>query len=227
MSASEPTRGHRIARQVILGIVTLLCRIRVRGLEHVPATGPYVLAPNHLHWLDVPIVGVTLPHRATVFAAEKWERRPIVGGILRIFGDAIFVQRGELDRGALRKALRALDRGAVLAVAPEGTRSRTGGLQKGKQGAAYLAALKRVPIIPVVAYGQEKVFESLMRGRRAVVHVVYGRSILPSDNPGKVTREQLAQLTEEIMLRLAAMLPPSYRGVYADRVAERGVDLQA
>ena len=181
----------------------------------MPAEGPLLLVSNHLHWLDTPVLGVTVPRRATVFAARKWERRPIAGWVLRTLGNAIFVYRGEVDRQALRKALAVLKDGRVLAMAPEGTRSDTGALQQGKEGTAYLAARTAVPLVPVVAYGQEKMFSSLLRGRRAEVHVIYGPPFALPSTPGRVSKKRLQEFTEQIMLGLAAMLPPAYRGVYS------------
>ena len=206
---------HRLLRRIILGLLKLLCRLKVQGVEHVPAEGPLLLVSNHLHWLDTPVLGVTVPRRATVFAARKWERRPIAGWVLRTLGNAIFVYRGEVDRQALRKALAVLKDGGVLAMAPEGTRSDTGALQQGKEGTAYLATRTGVPLLPVVAYGQEKMFSSLLRGRRAEVHVIYGPPFALPSTPGRVSKKQLREFTQQIMLGLAAMLPPAYRGVYS------------
>jgi len=206
---------YRLLRRIVLGLLRLLCRLKVEGVERVPAEGPLLLVSNHLHWLDTPVLGVTVPRRATVFAARKWERRPIAGGVLRTLGNAIFVYRGEVDRQALRKALAVLKDGGVLAMAPEGTRSDTGALQQGKEGTAYMAARTGVPLVPVVAYGQEKMFSSLLRGPRAEVHVIYGSPFALPSTPGRVSKKQLQEFTEQIMLGLAAMLPPAYRGVYS------------
>jgi len=215
MSEPEFPLVHRLLRRIILGLLRLLCHLKVEGVEHVPAEGPLLLVSNHLHWLDTPVLGVTVPRRARVFAARKWERRPIAGWVLRTLGNAIFVYRGEVDRQALRKALAVLKDGGVLAMAPEGTRSDTGALQQGKEGTAYLAARTGVPLVPVVAYGQEKMFSSLLRGRRAEVHVIYGPPFALPSTPGRVSKKQLQEFTEQIMLGLAAMLPPAYRGVYS------------
>lgn len=205
---------YRLLRRIVLGLLRLLCRLKVEGVERVPAEGPLLLVSNHLHWLDTPVLGVTVPRRATVFAARKWERRPIARWVLRTLGNAIFVYRGEVDRQALRKALAVLKDGGVLAMAPEGTRSDTGALQQAKEGTAYIAARTSVPLVPVVAYVQEKTFSSLLR-RRAEVHVIYGPPFALPSTPGRVSKKQLQEFTEQIMLVLAAMLPPAYRGVYS------------
>ena len=122
---------------------------------------------------------------------------------------------GEVDRRALRKALAVLKDGGVLAMAPEGTCSDTGALQQGKEGTAYLAARTGAPLLPVVAYGQEKMFSTLLRGRRAEVHVIYGPPFALPSTPGRVSKRQLQEFTEQIMLGLAGMLPLACRGVYS------------
>jgi len=243
VSTTSPAWWYRLLRSAIRGILRLLCRLEVRGVEHVPGQGPFLLVCNHLHWLDIPVLGATFPHRSTVFAARTWERRRFSGWMLRTLGNAIFVNRGEVDRRALRQALAVLQEGRILTVAPEGTRSDTGALQEGKEGIAYLAFRAKVALVPVVAYGQEKVFSSLRRGRRARVHVVYGAPFtLPDmpgrtnraqleeitgapftlpDMPGRTNRAQLEEITEHVMFRLAAMLPPGYRGVYAEPRREK------
>jgi 1-acyl-sn-glycerol-3-phosphate acyltransferase len=130
--------------------------------------------------------------------------------------NAIFVNRGEVDRKALREALATLKAGGVLGMAPEGTRSKTGGLQRGRSGAAYLAYHSGVKLLPAVSTGQEHVVSSLLRLRRARVRVTIGPAFEPPPVSGKITTAHLDSFAEEIMHRLAALLPPEYRGVYAD-----------
>ncbi|HFD39061.1 MAG TPA: 1-acyl-sn-glycerol-3-phosphate acyltransferase [Anaerolineae bacterium] len=216
-------RWYRLARAVVGFLIRLLARLEVEGLEHVPDRGPYLLVSNHLHWLDPPVLGVVLPHRSYVFAAEKWEHHWLIGPLMRSF-NAIFVRRGEVDRKALRQALTVLKAGGVLGLAPEGTRSKTGGLQQGRHGASYMAYRAGVPLLPAVVYGQEKVFPSLRRLRRATVRVVFGPPFEPPPIEGKAGAEEIHALTQETMYRLAALLPPEYRGVYGD-VTEKRPDL--
>ncbi len=214
---------YRVARGVVGFLLRVLSRLDVQGREEFPAHGAYILVTNHLHWLDSPVVAVTLPHRAYVFAGEKWEKHWLLGPFFHSLG-AIFVRRGEVDRQALRQALAVLQGGGVLGMAPEGTRSKTGGLQQGRTGAAYLAYRAGVPILPVVCTGQEKVFWALRRLRRATVRVRIGAPFYPPPVEGKASSAEVQALTDEIMVRLAAMLPPEYRGVYRD-VAEQRPDL--
>jgi 1-acyl-sn-glycerol-3-phosphate acyltransferase len=171
-------------------------------------------------------VGVILPYRTCVFAGEKWEKHWLLGPLLRSVG-AIFVRRGEVDRRALRQALDILRGGGLLGMAPEGTRSKTGALQPGRTGAAYLAFRAGVPIVPLVVTGQEKVFWSLRRLRRGTVRVVIGEPFYPPPVEGKASGADVEAFTEEIMYHLAAMLPPEYRGVYRDVVDKRPNLVQA
>jgi 1-acyl-sn-glycerol-3-phosphate acyltransferase len=216
---------YRVVVGIIGFLVRLLTHFEVVGLEHVPSEGPYLYVCNHLHWLDAPILAVAFPHRAWVFAADKWERHWILGPLFRSL-DAIFVNRGEVDRKALHHAMAVLEGGGVLGLAPEGTRSKTGAMQKGRSGAAYMACRAGVKLLPTVVTGQEKVFPSLWRFRRARVRVVFGLPFEPPAIDGKASAAQVHAFTEEIMYRLAAMLPPEYRGVYDD-VAEKRPDLLA
>jgi 1-acyl-sn-glycerol-3-phosphate acyltransferase len=221
VSADEKTYSlrlrnwYRLVRGLVALVLRFLCRIEIEGREHIPDQGPYLLLPNHLHWLDPPVLAVAFPYQVYVFAAAKWAGHWFLGPFFRSM-DAIFVQRGEVDRRALRQALDVLRGGGVLGMAPEGTRSKTGGLQQGRNGAAYIAYRTGASLLPVAITGQEQVFPCLRRFRRATVRVVYGPAFAPPPAEGKATAAQVHAFAEEIMYRLAALLPPQYRGVYAD-----------
>lgn len=206
---------YRVVRGAIGLLVRLLIHVRVEGREHIRPGGGYLLAANHLHWLDSPLLAVVFPYRPYVFAADKWGKHFLLGPLLRSL-NAIFVRRGEVDRKALRQALDVLAHGGILGLAPEGTRSKTGALQQGRSGAAYMAIRAGVPVLPVVVTGQEKVFPTLRRLRRPTVQIRFGPVFEPPAIEGKAAPEQLHAFSEEIMYRLAALLPPEYRGVYAD-----------
>lgn len=225
-AVSLEIRGwYSVARGVIGFLIRLLARVEVEGLEYIPDQGPYLLVANHLHWLDPPVFAIAFPHRAYVFAAEKWASHWFLGPFLRSL-DAIFVHRGEVDRRALRQALSILREGGILGLAPEGTRSKTGAMQRGRSGAAYMAYRMGVPLLPVAAFGQEQVFSSLRRFRRARLRIIFGPPFAPPPVEGKASAADVHAFAEEIMYRLAAMLPPEYRGVYSD-VSEKRPDLVA
>lgn len=216
---------YRWIRGAVGLLLRLLLRIQVEGREYIRHEGGYMMVTNHLHWLDTPVLAVIFPYRPYVFAADKWEGHFFLGPLFRST-DAIFVRRGEVDRKALREALNVLRGGGILGLAPEGTRSKTGALQRGRSGAAYMALRTGAPLLPVVVTGQETAMASVRRLRRPTIHVRFGPLFEPPDIDGKATPEQVHAFSEEIMYRLAAMLPPEYRGVYSD-VEEARPDLVA
>jgi len=203
---------YKLMRAISRALFTALTKCTVTGLENLPPGGPLLIVSNHLHWLDPPLVMAFLPYRAAVLAAAKY-RRSIRGLVLRACG-AIFVNRGEVDRVALRKSLAILRAGGVLGIAPEGTRSPTGGLQQGKKGAAYLAYRTDATLLPVVVWGVENVFPSLRRFRRASVGVAIGAPFKLPPVSGKPSSQDLVPATDLIMSKIAALLPARYRGVY-------------
>lgn len=203
-----------VVRAVARILFNIFVDWRVSGLEFLPRRGPALLVNNHLSLLDPPLVFIALPIRMRVFAADKWQYG-LTGLLLRYIGGAIFVRRGEVDRRALRLASEALERGEILGVAPEGTRSKTRALQRGKPGAAFLAAKMNVPLIPVVVYGTEQGLWPLLRLRRPRMRVVIGKPFHLPEMNGRGTDRLQAQ-TDYIMQRLAMLLPEQYRGVYAN-----------
>ncbi|MEZ4660053.1 MAG: lysophospholipid acyltransferase family protein [Caldilineaceae bacterium] len=196
----------------------LLTRTQVEGLENFPRQGPVLMAVNHLHLFDSPIFFCVVPRRAIIFAADKFQKNWLFNWILVNVGNVIYVKRGETDRRTITDSLKVLRAGGVLAVAPEGTRSRTGSLNKGHTGAVYLASRAPAPIVPMVAYGQEKAYAHWLRLRRVPIHVRIGAPMALPD--GKLTVEQLEAKTDELMVTLARLLPHEYRGVYAEAAAE-------
>lgn len=195
----------------------MLTRTTMRGLENLPPCGPYIVVTNHLSAIDPPLILASIPTCITVFAADTHRHEFIVGELMNALG-AIWVRRGEPDREALRSALKVLNAGGVIGVAPEGTRSRTGGLLEGKIGAAYLANRADVPLVPVALAGTEVGLPSVLRLTRPRLTVTLGKPFrLPDANP-RADHQQLQAHTELIMRTLAAMLPEKLRGVYRESV---------
>lgn len=206
----------RLLHWVIRGLVNLLVRVRTEGFENLPASGPYIMVANHLVFWDAPIIYALIggPH-IRGWAAEKYRYNPIWGTILRM-GSSIFIERGQVDRDALGEAVAWLRQGGVFGMAPEGTRSKTGGLGRGKSGVVYLAQRTGAPILPMAHFGTEKVARTWLRLRRPVVTVRMGKPFtlppLPAGEHGAALRDQ----ADLVMCHIAALLPPEYRGVYAD-----------
>ena len=210
-------RKQRAVKYFLLTLLKIVARVDVQGLENLPA-GSFVVVINHLSSFDT-LTGIAVGpiRQATSFAAIEHRSDPIGGWILDQLG-VIWVRRGEADRDAVKLALEELKSGTVMAMAIEGTRSRTGGLQPGKTGPAFLASRTRVPMVPGAIWGTETIISNLKRLRRSEVHLRLGQPYyLPE---GRANTEQLEEYTDQVMLKIAAMLPPRYRGVYADRVQD-------
>ncbi len=201
----------------IKGICHLLCRLDVAQLGRVPERGPLIIVSNHINFLEIPVVYTHLiPRPVTGFAkAETWDN-PILGYLFTLWG-AIPLRRGEVDLVALRRALAELEAGKIVAVAPEGTRSGHGRLQRGHPGVVWLALRSRAPLLPLVYYGGEEFRNKISRLKRTDFRVEVGRAFYLDAGAEKVTQEVREQMTDEIMYQLAALLPPANRGVYANR----------
>lgn len=197
-------------------LVRLLLKVNAVGLERVPSSGPVILAVNHINSLDAFVVKATLPRDVIGWAKVEIWQNPVLRPFAKAIG-TIPLRRGELDLQSVRMALQLLKQGKVLGIAPEGTRSWHGRLQRGLPGIVFLAL--RAPetvILPAALYGQERFSHNLLRLRRTEVTIVLGQGLHLDPGDGKVTRKKRQQMTDEIMAQIAALLPPDYRGTYSD-----------
>jgi len=212
-------RKQRVVKYFLLTLLKIVARVDVQGFENLP-DGAFVAVVNHLSSFDT-LTGIAVGpiRQATTFAAIEHRSDPIGGWILDQLG-VIWVRRGEADRDAIKLALDEIKGGTVMAMAIEGTRSRTGGLLPGKTGPAFLASRTNVTMLPAAIWGTEKIISNMKRLRRSEVHLRIGQPFhLPE---GRANTEQLEVYTDEVMLKIAAMLPPEYRGVYAERIKDEG-----
>ncbi len=208
-----------VASQALKGLTGIICRVDDVELAKVPARGPLILVANHINFIDSPLIYTRLhPRPVTGFAkVETWDN-PAIGFLFSLFG-AIPIRRGEADMAALRQGLQALAAGRILGVAPEGTRSGDGQLRRGYAGVVTLALRSGAPILPLAHYGEEAVRHNISRLRRTNFSIAVGRPFTLSTEGVKVTREVRQQMMDEIMYELAALLPPAYRGYYANPAA--------
>jgi 1-acyl-sn-glycerol-3-phosphate acyltransferase len=199
--------GVRWVKPVSRVLLALVCRYEVIGRENIPAQPPYMIASNHMSYWDIPVVNIPPPRPVIGLAARKyqgtWKER-----FFTLF-PLIWVEQFSADRRALQDAITVLKAGAVLGLAPEGTRSKTGKLSQGRSGVAFIATRSHVPILPTAVCGTERI----LKHPRPRVSVRYGKPFqLPE---GRAKGDQLDEYTERIMCAIAALLPEQYHGYYA------------
>ena len=190
-------------------------RLTVTGQEAMPPYGPLLVASNHLSLNDAGTLVVALP-RQVVFLAKKelWEKP-----IGRFYCNAVGAVPLDRDRGggeALRYALAALQEDKAILMFPEGRISPTSQLQRGRTGLAWLALKTQAPILPVGIAGTEKFASWHMPVPLASWQVNIGTPFTPPYVEGPITKHLLTAVTDMVMERIAALLPESYRGDYAD-----------
>ncbi|MCU0493013.1 MAG: 1-acyl-sn-glycerol-3-phosphate acyltransferase [Chloroflexaceae bacterium] len=197
-------------------------RWRVEGWENLPPRqqGGVVIAMNHLNWIDIPVVGALLPfaYRLSWLAKSELFQHPLAAWFFRTMY-VIPIQRGKRDLAALETATQALRDGAVLLIFPEGTRSRSGGLGTGRGGAIRMAMQAGVPIVPIAVTGTEHGLKGTLTRKPVLMRI--GQPFLVAPTPdGKIPPDMMDQLTNDMMLRIARMLPDSYQGAYRAALAQ-------
>jgi len=187
------------------------------ALVKVPQRGPLIIVTNHVHIPEIPTLYVRLLPRKVIgmAQAERVLDKNLWGAILRWI-DTIPVWRGEADLKALRTGIRRLTEGAIILLDPEGTRSHDGCLQEGQPGAILMALHSGAPMLPVVHYGSENYQENLKHLRRTDMHYVVGKPFRVNAGIERVTSAIRQQMIDEVMFQMAGLLPPKYRGAYAD-----------
>jgi 1-acyl-sn-glycerol-3-phosphate acyltransferase len=180
-----------------------------------------LLIGNHVNFAD-PVLGYTINHRYVkgLTAVETYQR--FFFNFLAWSVDAIPVERGTPDHGAIRACVDALNAGWALYVAPEGTRSGDGQLQKGHSGVVLilLHAGTHIPVYPIAYIGVEHFWPNAKRLRRTHTRVVVGEPFHVSVPEGRVRRPVREQITAEMMGQIAALLPPENRGMYAGQATK-------
>jgi len=195
---------------------TLLVRLdHVDGHENIPEEGPVIFLINHIAFVD-PIAVLHVAKRDIVpLAKMEVYDYPFVGIFPRLWG-VIPIKRDEIDRGAIKKAFDVLKAGECLLVAPEGTRGEA--LQRGRDGAAYLASRTGASIVPVAIDGTVgfPVFRTDERWRQPGARISFGKPFRYKPEFSHAKGEMLKKMTDEAMYLLAKILPEHRRGEYAD-----------
>jgi 1-acyl-sn-glycerol-3-phosphate acyltransferase len=190
--------------RLMLGLV---CHYEIVGRENIPTAPPFIIVSNHMSYWDIPVITCAPPFPVIGLAARKYQgtwKEPF----FKLF-QLIWVDQFSADRRALQDAITVLNGGAVLGLAPEGTRSKVGALIQGRPGVAFIATRANVPIVPACLYGTERI----LKHPRPHVVARFGKPFrLPE---GRAKGEQLDEYTDRIMCAMAALLPEQYHGYYA------------
>ncbi len=209
---TAPTkRGAEIGRRIGVGLMYGLWKPRVLGAWKVPATGPVILAVNHSHNIDGPMVIGVAP-RASHFLVKTEAFVGPLGPFMRAVGQ-LEVDRSTADRTAVTRALDVLKEGGVLGIFPEGSRGE-GDFAALRAGLAYFAVRGGAPIVPVAVLGSAEKSGRLIKALpplRSRVDVVFGDPFDAGDGSGRRTRKALDEATERIQKQLAAHLDNARR----------------
>ena len=209
---------HRIFRFIVRLLLRLLGGVETRGFENIPASGGFVIAANHVGRLDAALAYYILDRPDIIMVvAEKYEKYAFYRWLVRLT-NGMFIDRYNADIAAIRESLRRLKQGQIFVITPEGTRSKSGNLLEARPGGIYLAWKAGVPILPVALTGCEDavVMDRLKHFKRLRIKAVAGELFtLPREGKGRDRDAIMQQYTDEVMCRIAVLLPPERRGVYA------------
>lgn len=208
---------YKTLRSIVRFIMNIIADVEIHGTEKLPQ-GNVIIAANHLGRLDTATLLYILDREDLIMpVAEKYKNHPLYGAIGRA-ANAIWLNRFEADYSALREILARMEKGGMLVIAPEGTRSKTEALQEAKLGIAFLASKSGYPVLPVAVTGTEdrSIVENLKHFRRSKIVVRAGDAFKIEIPKGKGREQAMREATDEIMCQIGALLPEKYRGVYAE-----------
>lgn len=214
----RPSLLRQIATLLLRIAMKLTMQLEIVDADSLPSNGACIVMINHIAFLDPVIVSGSFPRPVISMAKAEAYADRIIGPLIRIFA-AFPVNRGDVDRSALRTAFEVLDNGLPLLIAPEGTRSRTASLGSAHLGLAYVASETDAPIVPVAISGSDQWKHNIKRLRRTPIRVRLGRPFYLEAREDRPGSEMLKRMTDEAMFQLAALLPPEQRGIYADLAA--------
>jgi len=204
----------RLLNWFLRRVFQAICRVDAAEIRQLPCSGPYILVGNHVNFLEVPLVISHLdnPMYTGMAKKETWEN-PFLYFLFNQWG-IIPIDRDNINREAFQRSTQALSQGRILAISPEGTRSKDGNLRPGKPGVVALALRSGAPLIPIATYGYENFWDNLKHLRRTDFHLAVGKPFRLRINSERPSRAERQAITDEIMYKIAELLPQRYRGHY-------------
>jgi len=207
-----------VLRPLFRGLFHLLSHVRISGKENVPKSGAYLITVNHISLFEPPFAMAFWPVAAEAAGAvDIWDRTG-QSLLVRLYG-VIPVRRGEYDRKAVEAMSAALNSDLPLVIFPEGGRTHSLAMRRALPGAAYVADLAGVPVLPVGIVGTSDDFlERALHGHRPKIEMRIGPPfrLPPITGKGEERRCARQKNADLIMQKIAALLPPEYHGVYAE-----------
>jgi 1-acyl-sn-glycerol-3-phosphate acyltransferase len=208
------------SREFVFSVIRKYCELTIRPhleqLDRVPMKGPYIIAGNHVNTMDGLVMFTYIqPRPLTTLSKEENFTNPLKRIVSEAWG-AIPIKRGAVDNTAMNLALEALKDGKMLAIMPEGTRSHDGVMQQGKPGILPLAVKSGVPIVPVAFHGHENFWKNVLSFRKTDFYLEIGQPFIIKATMRDLDREKRQIITDEVMYRIAGLLPEKYRGYYSD-----------
>jgi 1-acyl-sn-glycerol-3-phosphate acyltransferase len=199
------------------GVLNTLCRIDCHEyVEALSKNKPLIVAMNHVNFLEVPIlVAHSYPLNVTGVAKTETWKNPIFAFLFNTY-QAIPIDRSGAFQKVFTQVREAIDNGNFVCIFPEGTRSKNGVLRKGKAGIIHMALEVNAPVLPVVHYGGERIWENIRRLRRTPFCFRAGRPFKINFD-GRPGRDQREEIMDEVMGQMARLLPEEKRGIYADQ----------
>lgn len=208
------------SREFVFSVIRKYCELTIRPhleqLDRVPMKGPYIIAGNHVNTMDGLVMFTYIqPRPLTTLSKEENFTNPLKRIVSEAWG-AIPIKRGAVDNTAMNLALEALKEGKMLAIMPEGTRSHDGIMQQGKPGILPLAVKSGVPVVPVAFHGHENFWKNVLSFRKTDFYLEIGQPFVIKATMRDLDREKRQIITDEVMYRIAELLPEKYRGYYSD-----------
>ncbi len=211
---------ERIINATFRFLFNLFYKFDKSELQKIPKTGPLLLITNHTSVFDGPLIYVFLQPCNVLAMAKKelwnnWFTKMVMNA-----WSSIPVDRLNMSRETMESCFTSLKENRILAIAPEGTRNKEGSLQEGKAGVAFIAYKAQVPIIPLITLGFNDLKKNVRKLKRTPLVIKVGPAFEIIKKSGRLDATSRGELNDEIMLRLASLLPENKKGFYADKERE-------